>query len=86
MLGMLENGELKTSVGPVGELLIDITDFNPDMLAKRMARPSFLLEPEDQRLREEAIASTIVSHFQSILDDALALAVQWYANENQALE
>lgn len=83
VLGMLENGELKTTLGPLGELLIDITDLNPDAIAMRLSRHPTIVDPEEERIIEETITSVIIFQFEEIIGEALQLASQWYSNEEK---
>lgn len=78
VIAMLENGELTVTTGPMGEVLIDISEVTPELIARRTKRSPQLLRPEDRILLEEIVASEILSSLSTVVDESLELAIKWY--------
>ena len=83
LLSMLENGELTTSTGVSGELLIDISRLKPENLARRKAQTKSPREEDLRRLSEEMIASQIIEEMEPVLDEALDLALKWLSEKHR---
>ena len=81
LLTMLENGELAVSTGPLGELLIDITELDSEKLARRSKKRSASHETVDLALIEEMIASEVTNNLEEMVDEGVALALKWVEGE-----
>ena len=81
LLTMLENGELAVSTGPLGELLIDITDLDSDKLARRSRKRTASRESIDLALIEEMIASEVTNNLEEMVDEGVAMALKWVEGE-----
>lgn len=79
VLTMLENGELKLSTSANGELLIDISSLSTAQLATRRAARAAEISSGELALLEERIASVITEKLETIVEEALELAVKWQA-------
>lgn len=79
LLSMLENGELRTSLGPEGELLVDISSVTPETIAnRRRTRPEAVTESD---LDEEIVASEVLSAIDEILDESLEMSIRWLSEK-----
>jgi len=78
LLTMLENGELTISTGPLGELLIDITDLSEEKIATRSPKKLSQVPSEDVALLEEKVAAEMAVAFDGLVDEALGLALRWH--------
>lgn len=84
LITLLENGELTVTQGVSGELLIDIESLTPEALAKRTPQRSPSLDPDSALLLEEIIASELATALDSIIEEALQIAIQWQENRLEA--
>lgn len=80
LLQLLSSGELNLQLGPLGEVLIDISDLTPQRLAALAPQTGGETSGEDPVLAE-AVASELVAALDPILDEALTLALRWYEAE-----
>ncbi|MCB0347022.1 MAG: hypothetical protein KDD66_18020, partial [Bdellovibrionales bacterium] len=76
LLALLSTGELDLQIGPMGEVLIDLTEVTPEKLAAAQPQTNSRSEIEDP-LVVEAVASELVAALDPILDEALELALKW---------
>ncbi len=77
ILAMLENGELTTKNGPLGEVLIDLENVSPESLAKSTLQRERKISENDLALLEETIASELMLSLSEIVDEAFELALTW---------
>ena len=77
LLSMLEHGELITSLGAQGELLIDISNVDEKLIATRTAYAALGFNEQERELYEEVIAGEILLAVDGIIDEALTLAGKW---------
>lgn len=77
LVSMLANGELTVTSGTTQELLIDISDLDPEDLAKRSASKRSSIDENDLPLFEESIASELVSSLDDIISEAFEMALRW---------
>jgi hypothetical protein len=83
IITMLDNGELSVATGPMGELLIDISDVSPETIARRqVARPTEI-NKDAVALLEEMIASEVVHAVQSMSEEAFELSIRWAKNRKK---
>ncbi|MCB0322629.1 MAG: hypothetical protein KDD69_03615 [Bdellovibrionales bacterium] len=80
VLRMLARGELRSQHAPSGCLLIDTATVSAETIAYRTT--TSLVEEGDSRILDEAVASTLVQALDSMVDDALALALRWLAQDS----
>ena len=81
LVQMLEQGELPVAQGPLGELLIDLTEFDVASIAHRKPKTSSA-SPGETVLVEELVATEVVQSLDSMVDEALALAMGWRDGES----
>ena len=80
LVQMLEHGELPIAQGPLGELLIDLSEFDITSLALRKSSNQ-TISPGELALVEELVATEVVHSLDSIVDEALSLALGWRTTE-----
>ena len=77
LISMLENGELSIGVGPLGEVLIDISKVTPELISRRSPQRKRAVTDEELVILEETIASEIVDSLSQIIEEAFELADRW---------
>lgn len=77
LMSMLENQELPIEISPMREILIDLAALAPETLAKRPMRNLEQLPEEDRFIYAEAVATELTAELDSIVDEALELALSW---------
>jgi len=77
ILGMLARGELKSSIGPASEVMIDISQLDPSILATRATTHPLGLSEAESDYIEEVLASELLSSMDGIIEESLALALRW---------
>ena len=82
LIAMLENGEIDFTHGPLGELLIDVSEVTPEAIAARSSRKKIPINEDDLALLEEVIASEIVTALDEIIDESLQLSLNWIQQKN----
>lgn len=84
VLTLLERGSLSAELGPNGEVLIDITEIDPEEFPRSLGT---LFEPTPKvssDLIAEAIATEIVTSLEPMVEDALGLALHWASQEKES--
>ncbi len=76
---MLAKGELPSSFAEDGQLVVDLdtVDYENLRLKSLSDKQSNRLLPQDTTLLEEVISSEILKELDSIVDEALELALSW---------
>ena len=79
LLELLSRGELDYVSGQHGELLINVTHIDP----KELARTVLCSRPEQisSEVQLEQIASSLISSLESIVEEALEMALRWLSSE-----
>lgn len=78
VLELLSSGDLPFVKGDSGQLLIDLTETSAGELAVKAAGcDANRSSPEHNLLDDERVAAEVLAALDSILDDALALALEW---------
>ncbi len=81
LLSLLSTGDIDVQVGPLGEVLIDISEVTPEQLVAVQPRRNPTPE-EENPLVVEAVASELVAALDPILNEALELALKWHKAED----
>lgn len=81
---MLDNGELPIEIGPTREVLINLDQLRPEDIAHRHRNQTQAAQPEQGlELLEESIASELTAGLESMLEEAIALAISWNTNQHE---
>lgn len=81
LISMLENGELSVGVGPLGEVLVDLSKVTPELVARRSAQRNRAVTNEELVVLEEAIATEIIDSLSQIIEEAFELVDRWRSNK-----
>lgn len=77
LCGLLEDGQLKTSTGPNGELLVDIDSFPDHLLAYRAPEKHAEIENDVIAQFDEHMAAELLHQLDDIVIEAVELAANW---------
>jgi len=78
LIAMLESGELSFAPGTTGELLINISELEPDDLARRTNKRHRVTNADEVALLEECIASELIGALEEITEEAMEMALKWH--------